>query len=281
MGMREVLQVTPGAPVDMASLDPGAKPGVPGDKKETKAALDAMGDELASLQDRLYAEGTLDDGRRRILIVLQGMDTSGKGGVIKHVAGQVNPLGLEIASFKKPTEEELAEHFLWRIRKRVPQPGNIGIFDRSHSEDVLIGRVRELAPREEIERRYEEINEFERELCDSGVTLIKCFLHITYDTQRERLLARLDDPTKRWKFNEGDIDERRRWDDYQAAYQLALSRCSTEWAPWYVVPSDRKWARNWVVGNLLLETLRELDPQYPERPDLDDADLKRRLAPPN
>jgi PPK2 family polyphosphate:nucleotide phosphotransferase len=280
MGMREDLRVTPGGVVDMASWDPGAKPGVPGDKDETKAALDEMGDELASLQDRLYAEGTVDSPRR-ILIVLQGMDTSGKGGVIKHVAGQVNPLGLEIASFKKPTEEELSHDFLWRIRKRIPQAGNIGIFDRSHYEDVLIGRVRELAPLDEIERRYEQINEFERELTEAGVTLIKCFLHITYDTQRERLLARLDDPTKRWKFNEGDIDERRRWDDYQAAYQIALSRCSTEWAPWYVVPSDRKWARNWVVGNLLLETLREMDPQYPERPDLDDEDLKRRLAPPN
>jgi len=281
MNFREELHVVPGAPVDLAGRDPSAKPGVPGDKAKTKTALDEMGEELASLQDRLYAEGTVEGNTRRILLVLQGMDTSGKGGVIKHVAGQVDPLGLEIASFKKPTKEELSHDFLWRIRKRIPAHGHIGIFDRSHYEDVLIVRVRELVERSIWEPRYDEINEFERELTEDGVTLIKCFLHITYDTQRERLLARLDDPAKRWKFNEGDIDERRRWDDYQAAYQDALRRCSTEHAPWYVVPSDAKWARNWVVGNLLLETLREMDPQYPDRPDLDDADLKAKLAPPN
>ena len=281
MGMREELRVEPGTPVDLSSRSPDDKPGSPGGKKKAKARVEMIGDELAELQERLYAEGTVEDNRRRVLLVLQGMDTSGKGGVIKHVVGQMDPLGIDIASFKKPTKEELSHDFLWRIRKAVPGPGKIGIFDRSHYEDVLIVRVRELVDADELEGRYDKINRFEEKLAEDGVTLVKCFLHVSYDKQRDRLLRRLARPDKRWKFNETDIDERRRWDDYQSAYVEALSRCSTEHAPWYIVPSNSKWYRNWAVANLLLETLRHLDPQFPPRPDLDIPALEARLQPPN
>jgi len=205
------------------------------------------------------------------VLLLQGMDTCGKDGTVKHVVGQVNPAGLRITSFKKPTEEELGHDFLWRIRRALPDPGFLGIFNRSQYEDVLIVRVHDLAP---WQGRHEEINRFE---ADAGVTWVKCMLHISSDEQRERLLARLDDPRKRWKFNEGDLAERAHWDDYAAAYQDALERCDTDAAPWYVVPADRKWYRNWAVQQLLLETLRELDPRYPERADLDVPALERAL----
>ena len=277
--LRERLRVPPG-PVDLAEIDTRATPHAPGDKDKTREALIEQGGALADLQERLYAEGTQEGATRRLLLVLQGMDTSGKGGTIKHVAGLMNPQGIGIASFKKPTEEELAHHFLWRIRKRVPPPGSVGIFDRSHYEDVLIVRVHELVPRAEWQGRYAEINDFEAELSDEGVAIVKVFLHISYDEQRERLLARLDDPTKHWKFNPRDIDERRRWPDYMRAYEAALEECSTEVAPWYVVPADRKWYRDWAVAALVRETMEELDPQYPQ-PELDIEALKARLAPPN
>jgi PPK2 family polyphosphate:nucleotide phosphotransferase len=211
-----------------------------------------------------------------VLLVLQGMDTSGKGGVLDHTVGLLNPSALALKSFKKPTEEELAHDFLWRIERALPGPGEIGIFDRSHYEDVLVVKVHELAAPEEIERRYTAINAFEQRLADTGTTLVKCMLHISADKQRERLLARLDDPTKQWKFKPGDVDERARWDDYRAAYETALERCNIAAAPWFVIPSDRKWYRNWAIAELLLETLRGLDLDWPA-PDYDVAEQRARL----
>jgi PPK2 family polyphosphate:nucleotide phosphotransferase len=250
---------------DLSAIDTRATPGVKSRKKAEATFQDDTA-ELAELQERLFAEGT-----RAIVLLLQGMDTCGKDGTVKHVVGQVNPAGLRITSFKKPTPAELKHHFLWRIRRALPEPGYLGIFNRSQYEDVLVVRVHDLAP---WERRYDEINRFEAK---SGVTWIKCMLHISRDEQRERLLARLADPTKRWKFNVGDIAERQLWDDYAAAYQDALARCDTEAAPWYVIPADRKWYRNWAIQQLLLETLRELDPQYPARGDLDIPALEKQL----
>jgi PPK2 family polyphosphate:nucleotide phosphotransferase len=273
--LRDALRVPPGDQVDLAALDSRATPLAPGGKSKTATAMAADGAELARLQEALYASAA-----RRVLVVLQGMDTSGKGGVIEHVIGLVNPQGVHIHSFKKPTAQELRHHFLWRVRRALPEPGMIGIFDRSHYEDVLVVRVHRLATPEVVEKRYGEIARFEAGLADQGYALVKCFLHISYDEQRERLLARLADPDKHWKFNEGDLAERRRWAEYQHAYGIALERCSTPSAPWYAVPADRKWYRNWAIGRLLLETVRELDPQFP-RPDLDVKALTEALAPPN
>ncbi len=237
--------------------------------------MESDGAKLAELQEALYAEGT-GGSNRRVLLVLQGMDTSGKGGVIKHVIGAVNPQGCHIVSFKKPTPEELAHHFLWRIRRAVPRAGLIGIFDRSHYEDVLAVRVHRLVPVTTWEKRYGEINRFERKLADDGVHIIKCFLHISKAEQRERLLARLDAPDKRWKFNPADVDERQLWPAYEKAYEAVLERTGTEKAPWYVIPSDRKWYRNWAIGRLLHETLTDMDPQFPE-PDYVVEEQRRRL----
>ena len=273
--LRDALRVPPGEAVDLAAFDPGATTLAPGGKKRTAAAMAADGVELARLQEALYASGG-----RRVLVVLQGMDTSGKGGVIEHVIGLVNPQGVHIHSFKQPTTEELRHHFLWRVRRALPEPGMIGIFDRSQYEDVLVVRVHRLATPDVVEKRYGEIARFEAGLADKGYALVKCFLTISYDEQRERLLARLADPDKHWKFNPGDLAERQRWAEYQEAYRIALERCSTPQAPWYAVPADRKWYRNWAIGRLLLETLREIDPQFP-RPDLDVESLTKALAPPN
>jgi PPK2 family polyphosphate:nucleotide phosphotransferase len=261
--------------VDLASYDTRATPGFDGDKSDGKKALAALGKELSDLQERLFAQGR-SGGSRSVLLVLQGMDTSGKGGTLRHAVGLFDPQGLRIKSFKAPTEEELRHDFLWRVEKELPGAGVVGIFDRSHYEDVLIGRVRQLAPEDEIERRYDAINAFEQRLVGAGTTVVKCMLHISADEQRERLLARLDDPTKHWKFNPGDVDERAAWSGYQAAYQVALSRCSTEEAPWHVVPADRKWYRNWAVATVLLETLRSLDLEWP-RADFDVEEQRRRL----
>ena len=276
--MADFLRVAlraPATPVELSRLDPRATPLAPGSKERTREVMLAEGDKLAELQERLYAEGATG-GRRRVLLLLQGMDTSGKGGVVSHVVGAVQPQGVSVTAFKRPTPEELRHSFLWRVRRAVPRPGLIGVFDRSHYEDVLIGRVRELAAADVIERRYTEIVRFERQLADDDVTLVKCFLHISPWEQKERLLARLDDSAKRWKFNPGDLDERASWPAYQRAYELALERTSTPTNPWYVVPSDRKWYRNWAVGRLLLETLTELDPRLPE-PGYDVAEQRDRL----
>jgi PPK2 family polyphosphate:nucleotide phosphotransferase len=272
----ELLRV-PAGPVDLSAIDSHGQPGFEGKKKDGKKALPGLGDELADLQEKLFAEG-YTGGSRRVLLVLQGMDTSGKGGVLSHTVSMLNVSGLALKSFKKPTEEELAHDFLWRVEKVLPAAGEIGIFDRSHYEDVLVVKVHELAKPDEIERRYGAINDFEKRLADEGTSIIKCMLHISPDEQRQRLLARLDDPTKRWKFDAGDLAEREHWEQYMAAYQDALAKCDTDAAPWYVVPADRKWYRNWAVQQLLLETLRGLDPQYPKREDLDVPALKRELG---
>jgi PPK2 family polyphosphate:nucleotide phosphotransferase len=273
--LSDLLRVKPG-PVLLPAYDSNGTPGFDGGKSDGQEALPAMGDELADLQTRLFAHG-YTGGERRVLLVLQGMDTSGKGGVVKHCVGLFDPNGVRIAQFKKPTEEELAHDFLWRVEKVVPEAGQIGIFDRSHYEDVLIGRVHELADAEEIERRYDAINEFEQRLVDEGTVIVKCLLHISAETQKERLLARLEDPSKHWKYKPEDVDERLLWTEYQRAVELALERCNTEAAPWHVVPSDRKWYRNWAIGQLLLETLRSLGLSWPEI-DYDIETEKRRLA---
>ncbi|HEV7875830.1 MAG TPA: polyphosphate kinase 2 family protein [Nocardioides sp.] len=269
------LRVPPG-PVDLTSIPTDATPGFKGGKRRGKAALLALGDDLSELQERLFAEG-LKGSNRRILLVLQGMDTSGKGGVVRHTVGLLDPQGVRITSFKAPTEEEREHDFLWRIRRAVPQPGYLGVFDRSHYEDVLIARVHGLAPPDEIERRYPAINDFERELVDSGTTVFKCMLHISPEEQKARLLARLDDPTKHWKYNPGDLTERVHWPRYRDAYEIALERTNTEHAPWHVIPSDRKWFKNLAVGRLLHDALTAMNPQWPPA-DFDvEAERKRLL----
>ncbi len=234
----------------------------PTDKKSAAHALSELGQPLADLQEKLYAQSTAGSSRG-VLLLLQGMDTAGKDGVIDHVVGLLNPGGVRMASFKSPNAEELSHDFLWRIEKQLPQAGEIGVFNRSHYEDVLIVRVHDLVPRAEWSKRYAQINAFERHLKKRGVTLIKCFLHISKKTQAERLAARLDDPEKYWKYNPADVDERGHWDDYQQAYLDALRKCNTVGTPWHVIPSDKKWYRNWAVAALLHETLVEIDPQYP------------------
>jgi PPK2 family polyphosphate:nucleotide phosphotransferase len=252
----------PAGPVDLSAVETDTAPGFDGGKKKGKAALFALGDDLSDLQERLFAEGK-SGSERRVLLVLQGMDTSGKGGVLRHTVGLVDPQGVRITSFKAPTDEEREHDFLWRIRRALPQSGIIGVFDRSHYEDVLIARVRGLAEPDEIEGRYAAINDFERELVDGGTTVVKCMLHISADEQRTRLLARLDDPTKHWKFNPGDIDERAQWPRYREAYETALERTNTEHAPWFVIPSDKKWYRNLAIGRLLHDALKKMDPEWP------------------
>ncbi len=279
--LRKLLRLPPG-PVVLDGYDPRATPGAPGGKERTKAALATDGPLLADLQERLYAEANTQEGPRsdrRLLLVLQGMDTSGKDGTVKHVIGAMDPQGSAITSFKAPTEEELAHDFLWRIRNRLPGAGLVGIFNRSHYEDVVIVRVHDLVSPQVWGGRYDQINAFEAELTAAGLTIVKVFLNISYEEQRRRLLARLDDPRKHWKFNPADLTERRHWSAYQLAYEAALERCNTDTAPWYVVPADRKWYRNWAVGRLLIETLTEMKPAFPQ-PDLDLPVLRAELTPP-
>jgi PPK2 family polyphosphate:nucleotide phosphotransferase len=270
----QALRLPAGA-VDWGRLDPRATPGFTGGKAAGKQALERLGPSLSELQERLYAEGRTG-GSRSVLLVLQGMDTAGKGGVVRHCAGLLDPQGVTIASFKAPTADERARGFLWRIRQELPAAGMVGIFDRSHYEDVLIARVRKLTRPATIEKRYDAINAFESALGEAGTTVIKCYLHISAEEQLQRLLARLDDPTKHWKYNPGDVEERARWGDYRRAYELALTRCNTKAAPWYVIPSDRKWYRNWAVTKLLLEHLEGLDPKWPAA-EFDVAEERRRL----
>ena len=259
----DLLRLKPG-PVDLTALDPAATPGFRGSKADAPAATEALAPELGDLQERLYASSRMGDTpAKKILMVLQGMDTSGKGGVIRHAIGMVDPQGVRIKAFKAPTETERAQHYLWRIEKEVPAPGQIGIFDRSQYEDVLVVRVKNLVDRAVWSQRYNEINSFEERLAADGTVLIKCFLHISSEEQKSRLAARLDDETKHWKYNPGDVDERALWPAYQEAYAAALERCNTPDAPWYVIPSDRKWYRNWAAAQLLLEHLRALDLQWP------------------
>lgn len=262
----------------LGTIDPSSRPLSPA-KDKLAARLEKDAQRIATLQEQLWAEST-SGSNRRVLLVLQGMDTAGKGGTIEHVVGACGPIGVQYTAFKQPTREELRHDFLWRIRKKLPPPGVLGIFDRSHYEDVLVPRVRGIVPQDELDARYDKINNFERQLVAQGTTIIKVLLHLSYDMQRERLLARLDRPEKHWKFNEADIDERALWPRYQEAFQIMLERCDTAHAPWFVVPSDSKSYRNWAVGRLLRETLHDLDPSYPDTA-LDVEKLRERLAPPN
>jgi len=268
------LRLPPG-PVDLTAIQTDATPGFSGDKKDGKKALEALGPKLSDLQERLFAEGTAGS-TRNVLLVLQGMDTSGKGGTLRHTVGLMDPQGVRIHSFKAPTKEELAHDFLWRIEQALPGPGYVGVFDRSHYEDVLIVRVRQLAPPEEVERRYGAINEFEQRLVAGGTRIVKCMLHLSAEEQKERLVARLDDPAKHWKYNPGDVDERELWPAYREAYEVALERTNTEHAPWHVIPADKKWYRNLAVGRLLDQALTDLDPQWPKA-DFDVVAEKKRL----
>jgi PPK2 family polyphosphate:nucleotide phosphotransferase len=275
--LTETLRLPPG-PVDVDALDSRTTPGFPGaDKDDAPALMDQLGVDLADRQECLFANGRADDTRRNVLVILQGMDTSGKGGIIRKAIGLVDPQGVKITSFKAPTAEERGHPFLWRITNALPGPGMIGIFDRSQYEDVLIARVDQLVSKRVWSRRYSQINAWEAKLVAAGTVVIKCYLHVTPDDQRERLQERLDDPTKHWKYNPGDLDVRAKWPDYQAAYADALQRCNTDAAPWFVIPAGRKWYRNWAVAALINEQLGALGLTWPQA-DFDVEAEKQRLA---
>ena len=275
----EKLRVGPG--FRLAGVDPDATPGFDGVVKKNADEALALGVGLLdALQEKLYANSRVsaaDGGGRKVLLVLQAMDTAGKGGIVRHVVGSVDPQGVRLTAFKAPTAEERAHDFLWRVRGRVPGPGLIGVFDRSHYEDVLIARVHELAPAEDIEARYGQIRQFEQDLVDDGTTIVKVMLQISSADQKERLLERLDRPDKHWKYNPGDVDERMRWADYQSAYQLALERTSTPDAPWFVVPAGKKWYARLAVQHLLIDALERLNLDWPPAA-FDVAAEKARLA---
>ena len=256
--------VKPGSKVSLDDRDTRDTSLFEGGKSEAKEELKALNVRLEELQDLLYAEN-----RRRILIVLQGIDTAGKDGTIRAVFNAMDPLGLRAAAFKAPTENELAHDFLWRIHRQVPRNGEVVIFNRSHYEDVLVVRVHELVPKAVWSQRFEQINHFEKMLAETGTTILKFYLHISKDEQKERLQARLDDPTKRWKFSMGDLDERKLWDQYRAAYEDVLKKTSTAWAPWWIIPSDRKWYRNWLISTILIRKLEELGMKHPEPENLE------------
>jgi PPK2 family polyphosphate:nucleotide phosphotransferase len=249
--------IKPGSTVHIDDFDPAATTGFKGKQQaNTNLALNLQ--KLAALQEKLYAQGT-----QSLLVVLQGMDTAGKDGAIEHVMGAFNPQGVQITAFKVPTSEELAHDYLWRIHKAVPPRGMVGIFNRSHYEDVLVVRVAKLALKKVWGKRFDHINEFEKMLSDSGVRVVKLFLHISAEEQAERLTERRDTPEKQWKFNPGDLKARTQWSQYMRAYEDVLGRCSTPWAPWVVVPSNRKWFRNLVVAQVLVDTLEGMDLQFP------------------
>ena len=252
-------RVEEGTKVRLPKWPTSTTDGFEGGKEAGAAVLAELNVQLGELQQMLYA-----DGRFKVLVVLQGMDTSGKDGTIKHVFRTINPLGVKVANFKRPNDVELAHDFLWRVHENTPRSGHVGIFNRSHYEDVLVVRVHELVPEDTWRKRYRHIREFERLLTDEGTAIVKFFLHISKDEQRNRLLERIENPAKHWKFEHGDLDERKRWDDYAAAFEDALSETSTHDAPWYVIPSDRKWYRNLLVSKLLIEKLEGLDMHYPE-----------------
>lgn len=260
----------------VADIDADSSPGFTGDKNDAPKILAERSGRFADLQEMLYANGKEGD-HRSVLLVLQGMDTAGKGGIVTHVVGAGNPMGIRYTSFGKPTAEERAHHFLWRINKALPAAGQIGVFDRSHYEDVLVVRVHGLAPPGEVEGRYAEINTFESELIESGVKIVKVALFVSPDEQKRRLAERLDRPDKFWKYNPGDLDERKLWPAYQEAYQLVLDRTSTDHAPWYVVPCDKKWYSRLAVTELLIEALKDMNLSWPP-PDFDVEAEKRKLA---
>jgi PPK2 family polyphosphate:nucleotide phosphotransferase len=256
------FRIEPGKRAHLNRRDPGDLKAF-SDRKAAEEQSVKDGEAIDILQDRLYAEG-----KRALLVVLQGTDSAGKDGTIKHVFKETGSLGVVVTAFKNPSEEELAHDFLWRVHFAAPRRGFIGIFNRSHYEDVLVGRVRKLAPKDEIGKRYGQINAFEKMLAENGTKILKFMLHISKKEQRERLQARLDEPRSRWKFNPSDLEDRKLWDKFMAAYELALDECSTAWAPWHVIPADHKWARNAAIAAIVRETLEEMNPQYP-KPDWD------------
>jgi len=271
----DLLRVGPG--FSLADIDPSSTPGYVGKKKKDgEAELAARAAELGDLQERLYAN-SLFGGERSLLLVLQAMDTAGKGGIVGHVVGQVNPQGVKAFAFKSPTDEEKSHDFLWRVRRQLPPRGFLGVFDRSHYEDVLIHRVRGFSSPEAIEERYGLINDFEASLAASGTTVVKVMLHISREEQKARLTERLERPEKHWKYNPGDVDERLLWDQYQEAYQIAVERTSTADAPWNVVPADRKWYARLAVQRLLIDALGEMRLEWPPA-DYDVEAEKVRLA---
>lgn len=270
----ELLRVGPG--FVLAGVDPASTPGIRADKASGARLLARSAPELAEQQERLFAESRFG-GIRSVLLVLQAMDSAGKGGIVQHVIGGISPEGVKVFGFKKPTREELGHDFLWRVRKQLPPAGFVGVFDRSHYEDVLIARVRSLATPEVIAERYQQIVDFERELVAGGTTIVKVMLQISLDEQKARLQARLDEPGKNWKYNPGDLDERALWPQYQEAYRLALGKTSTADAPWFVVPADHKWYARIAVQRLLLDTFHRLELGWPTV-DYDVAAEKARLA---
>jgi PPK2 family polyphosphate:nucleotide phosphotransferase len=247
--------------IDLSKLDPSDSGKFADDEAKAVEKLKIDQEKLDSLQQVLYAEG-----KRRVLIVLQAMDTGGKDGVIRHVMRSLNPQGVQVSSFKKPTDEERAHPWLWRIQKALPKPGMIGIFNRSHYEDILVPSVYKTFSRQEIESRYGTINEFERQLAAEGVTILKFFLYISKDEQKARLQARLDDPDKNWKFSEADLKSRAKWPAFMRAYERILARTNTAWAPWYIIPANNKWYRDYLIGRILRKTLQRLDPKFPPAP---------------
>jgi PPK2 family polyphosphate:nucleotide phosphotransferase len=252
------FMIKPGEKFRMNQVSPSSTPGIDS-REEADRELDRMTQQLSDLQKVFYAED-----RYSLLIVLQAMDTGGKDGTVKHVFGPLNPQGVRVNSFKAPSPEELAHDFLWRIHSKVPKKGMIGIFNRSHYEDVLIVRVHNMVSKNEVNRRYGQINAFEKYLAENNVSILKFYLHISKKEQKERLLARLELPEKQWKFSSADVAERKLWDNYQRAYEKAISECSTPWAPWHVIPSDHKWYRNYAISRIILDTLKEMKLSYPK-----------------
>lgn len=246
-----------GRSVALAKIDPRDERAFQG-KEKAKAQTEKDAEAINQLQDKLYAEGS-----RSLLVILQGIDCSGKDGTVRGVFNTCGPIGVHVTPFKAPSEEERAHDYLWRVHKACPPKGIIGIFNRSHYEDVLVVKVKKLAKPEAIERRYEEINQFEKMLSDNGTRILKFMLHISKDEQAERLKERVTDPAKYWKFNPSDLEDRKLWNDYMAAYETVLKRCSTPYAPWHVIPADRNWARNAAIARIVRETLEDMAPKYP------------------
>lgn len=265
--LTEKFQVEPGKKFKLKDQNPREN-GFFDDEDETKAATAEVAHEIDALQDRLYAENT-----RSLLVILQGTDTAGKDGTIRGVFNETGPIGVSVTAFRQPTETELSHDYLWRAHMACPKRGMIGIFNRSHYEDVLVAKVRGLAPKKVVEDRYGQINAFEKMLTENGTVILKFMLHISKEEQKERLQERLDKPEKQWKFNPGDLEDRKLWDDFQDAYETMLNNCSTKWAPWYVIPGDRKWVRNAIVAHIVKATLTEMDPRYPQ-PSWEPGDLK-------
>lgn len=266
VNFQSMYRVEPGRKFKLKDVDTRAKPYKDKQTAEQRLHDDSLA--INALQDRLYAEQ-----KHALLVVLQGIDTSGKDGTIRSVFNETGPLGISVASFKAPTAEELAHDYLWRVHQVVPRRGFIGVFNRSHYEDVLIVKVKKFASAEAVERRYEQINVFEKHLSENGTVVLKFMLHISNEEQKQRLQERVANPEKQWKFNPGDLDDRALWDDYQKAYEVMINRCSTSWAPWYVIPADRNWARNSAISRIVREKLEELAPQYP-KPAWSPADIK-------